>query len=211
MATKLTVYNNALVNHLGERRLASLSENRKPRRILDGIWDSGFVTGCLEAALWNFATRTFQSEYSPSVEPDFGFRYAHDKPADWVRTSALSLGDRFTDPLNQYNDEREYWFCHHPTIFVRMISDDASYGSDLSLWPESFTGFAEARLARLACKAITQSDSDVKALIKEEGRAFKSAKAKDAMNDPPQFTPTGSWVRARRGARREPPTNIRTY
>jgi hypothetical protein len=39
-ASKLKLYNDAL-GILGERRLASLTENREPRRVLDEVWDAG--------------------------------------------------------------------------------------------------------------------------------------------------------------------------
>ena len=35
-ASKLSIYNQAL-GHLGERRLATLSEPREPRRVLEGV------------------------------------------------------------------------------------------------------------------------------------------------------------------------------
>ena len=40
MITRLQLYNSALLL-LGERNLASLSENREPRRLLDHVWDTG--------------------------------------------------------------------------------------------------------------------------------------------------------------------------
>lgn len=210
MATKLQTYNNALVVHLGERKLASLTENRKPRRLLDQIWDSGFIKEVLEDGLWNFATRTVSSDYSPSIDPDFGFQYAHDKPTDFVRTSAISLDEYFRTPLTEYNDEGEYLYLGAETVYWRYISDDASYGSDLALWPESFSAYAEAKLAKKICRALTQSDSEENNLEKKCEKLLRAAKAKDAMNDPPKFTTTGSWLRSRRGARQNPPTNIRT-
>lgn len=211
MTTQLSLYNGALTKYLGERKLASLTENRKPRRVLDQIWDSGgFTKGVLEDGLWNFATRTFRSEYNPSVNPDFGFKYAHDKPTDWVRTSAISLSDYFSDSLMAYNDEAQYWFLDQPTIYIRIISNDSSYGGDLSLWSDSAVDYAEVKLASLACLNITQDKEMTRELKAEAKNMLRTATSRDAMNDPAVFPPTGSWVRARRGGRRGPPTNIRT-
>lgn len=210
MTTKLELYNSALVEYLGERKLGSLTENRKPRRVLDTIWAAGFTKGVLEDGWWNFATRSFQSEYNPSVDPNFGFRYAHDKPDDWVRTSALSLSGDFGDPLNQYNDETAYWFVDHPTIYVRMISDDVDYGGNLAGWTESAASYAGCKLASMACMSITQDKEMTKGLKAEAAKMLMTATGRDAMNDPPQSLPRGSWVRARAGGRRGPPTNIRT-
>ena len=48
MTDKLTVYNETL-GLLGERKLASLTEQREPRRVLDGFWDQT-VAYCLDAS-----------------------------------------------------------------------------------------------------------------------------------------------------------------
>ena len=184
---------------------------QKPRRVLDTIWDDGFVKGCLEDGFWNFATRTFSSEYNPSRDADFGFQYAHDKPADWVRTSAISSNDYFDAPLSQYADEVDAWWTDFDVIYVRIISDDADYGGDLSAWPESFTDYVETKLAAKACMAITRSVTMTQALEKKAEKALKIARNKDAMNDPARYPPVGSWLRARRGRIHwRPPTNIRT-
>lgn len=208
--TQLSLYNGALVKHIGERKLASLSENRKPKRVLDTIWDDGFTDGILEDGYWNFAMRTFRSDYNPSVAPDFGFPYAHDKPSDWIRTAALSLSDFFTQPLNAYQDETSYWYLDHPVIYIREVSNGASYGGDLTAWPESVVDYAECKMASEACMALTHDKEMTKELKKEAEKLLRIATNKDAMNDPAQFPPTGSWVRARRGGRVGPPFNAKT-
>jgi hypothetical protein len=200
MTDRLSIYNNALLQ-LGERKLASLTENRKPRRVLDQVWDSDFIRGCLEDGHWNFGTRTIRSDYNPSISPDFGYKYAHDKPDDWVRTSALSISEYVTDPLTSYNDEVNFWFCDHPVIFVRYVSDDPSYGGDMSSWPESFVDYVETKLAAKICLSITQSSVKENDLLSKANDMLKVVKGRDAQNDPPKFTPTGSWVRSRAGSR----------
>lgn len=211
MATKLSIYNNALTSYLGERKLSSLTESRKPRRILDQIWDNDFIKGCLEDGYWNFATRTFSSEYNPSVDPDFGFQYAHDKPADWVRTSAISSDDYFGSPLTAYNDETAYWFTDCDVIYVKIISDDASFGGDLAAWPRSFTDYVEAKLAARASMGMHHSRVLKNEIEAEAMALLKIARSKDAMNDPSRRTPIGSWASAKKGRLGwKPPTNIRT-
>jgi len=78
MATKLGLFNGALLM-LGERSLATLTENREPRRLLDIVWDGGGVRTCLEAGIWNFAVRAARIEYDPSAEPGFGLDRAFTK------------------------------------------------------------------------------------------------------------------------------------
>src|SRR3546814_15520749 len=91
-ATQLSLYNGAL-RLCGEAKLANLTEDREPRYVLDDVWDDGALRHCLQQGLWNFAMRTVEAEYSPSVEPSFGFRRAFDKPIDWVRPAAMARSE----------------------------------------------------------------------------------------------------------------------
>tara|TARA_R110002074_G_C12558458_1_gene667618 strand:- start:17035 stop:17676 length:642 start_codon:yes stop_codon:yes gene_type:complete len=197
-ATQLSLYNGAL-RALGERKLASLSEDRAPRRILDDIWNDGTIDACLEQGQWNFAMRTVKADYSPSVEPSFGLRRAFDKPVDWIRTSGLCSDEYFTNPLTQYRDEAGFWYADIDTIYVRFVSNHVSYGNDLSLWPESFVTCVELYMALEACEPITQSESKRKRVEKQLQDQLVKARSKDAMDEPPAFPPQGRWSRARMG------------
>lgn len=198
MTTKLSLYNAALSNHLGSRKLKSLSEARRSRRALDSVWDNNFVRRILESGQWDAATRTFKSTYDPDVTTQFGYKYAHKKPTDWVRTLGVSLNENMEPPLNNYKDEGGYWLCDEDELYVSIVSDDVNYGGDLSLWPESITAYAELELAYLACKAITDSDVTKDELFKKAQRAKREAKSIDAMNGPTRTRRYGSWVNARR-------------
>lgn len=201
MPSKLTVFNGAL-REIGERKLSSLTENREPRRVLDSVWDNDFIRQCLSEGLWNFAMRTVELTYSPSVSPDFGYTRAFDKPTDWVRTASMSADDRFATPLLQYNDEAGYWFADLDTLYVRYVSDDDEYGADLSLWSPKFTLFVETELAARTAKRITGSDSEAAAIRKRADDALKKARSVDAMDEPTKMIPRGSWVTARGGRSR---------
>jgi hypothetical protein len=197
---KLSQYNLALGHHR-ERRLASLSENREPRRTLDSCWDQ--VTGeCLEAAFWKFMKRTVEIDASSTVEPAFGFNYAFRIPNDWVRTVIISSEETFTTPLLHVPEEAGYWYANVTPLFVSYISSDPLYGMNLGDWPASFAKYHALELAAQSCQRVTGSE---KLLEGPEGiarrlkKAKTDAKAKDAMNDPPGFAPMGSWARSRRG------------
>lgn len=203
MTDKLTVYNAALVDHLGERRLASLTEAREPRRVLDDLWDKE-VKYCLEAACWNFAIRAVEVASSASITPTFGYTFAFVKPDDWLRTASLSDNERFDPPLDNYRDEVGYWWADVDPLYVTYVSNDTSYGFDLSQWPASFEEYVAARLARKGCGRITGNKTDVADLRKEEARCKLTAVSRDAMNDPVKFRPLGTWVQARRAGASRP-------
>jgi len=197
--SKLSVFNGAL-RVLGERRLASLTENVPARHELDAVWDDGFVKDTLEHGYWNFAMRTQQMDYRTDVEPDFGYQRAFLKPDDWVRTAGISTDEFFTSPLTQYVDEQGYWFCEYDEIYVMYVSSDTSYGADTGLWPESFKRFAEAYLAFRTAPNIAPAELDKAFKIYKKNLAY--SRSRDAMNEPSKRMPSGDWVRSRRGSSR---------
>lgn len=198
MATKLGLYNSALLI-LGERKLASLTEAREPRRAIDDAYDDG-VAYCLEMGFWNFAMRAVQADHSASVTPAFGYTYAFAKPEDFIRTYALGSTETFDPPLLTVVDEPNYWYANIDPLYAKYVSNDVAYGMDLSLWSESFTDYVANRLAVKTCKRITGKFPD-DALLKEEKRALAQARSKDAMDEPPGFPPRGTWVTSRLGGR----------
>lgn len=195
MADKLGVYN-AVLGLLGERKLASLSEGREPRRVLDDFWAGG-VGFCLEQGQWNFAMRAMEIASSPDASPTFGFQYAFAKPEDWIRTAGLSADPTLDPPLNDYYDEQGYWWANVDPLYVRIISSDPEYGWDLSLWPRTFERYVVAHLAAETCDRITSSSAKYAEMRRLEKERRTDAMSKDAMNDPPGFAPVGSWVRSR--------------
>jgi hypothetical protein len=199
MASKLGIYNDALL-HLGEERLASLTEARAPRRALDDAWDDG-VEYCLEQGMWNFAARSMRVDSSASIDPSFGFEYAFAKPEDWIRTMVASSSEQLEPPLigKEYLDEAGYWYANCDPLYVKIVSSGTTYGFDLSFWPQTFAMYVSAHLARRTCVRITGSDNKMKDLFQLEKKARVDARSKDAMNEGVGVQPRGSWARSRGG------------
>jgi hypothetical protein len=126
--TRLQLYNQAL-RICGERRLASLTENREPRHLLDQVWAEGGVDDVLEQGQWNFAMRAVQIDSDPSVDPAFGLAYGFTKPTDWIRTAGFCSDERFSTPLLEYKDEAGYWYADITPIYVRYVSNDSGFGA----------------------------------------------------------------------------------
>jgi hypothetical protein len=120
------LYNSALTI-CGERTLASLTEDREPRRLLDLVWDNDGVKTCLEGGQWKFAMRTIRIDFSTTITPDFGYKRAFEKPSDWCATSALCSDEYFSSPLTEYVDENNVWYAELDEIYVRYVSDDSAY------------------------------------------------------------------------------------
>ena len=203
MATdRLKIYNGALLI-CGERSLAALTDNNEPRRILDEVWNDGGVRNCLEQAQWKFAMVSAKLSYETAINPSFGYRRAFAKSTDWVLTSAVCVDEYFNTPLTQYSDEVGYWFADHDEIYVKYVSDGASYGANLAAWPSTFTEYVKSYFAgRIILKLTADKGRRDAILAPREGilsRNLLLAKSRDAMTDPPKFFPSGTWSSARRG------------
>lgn len=194
MTSKLALYNMAL-RHLGETKLASLSEAREPRYILDDFYDHA-VSYCLGRASWNFAQRAVSMTESVTITPTFGYTYAFEKPSDWVKTYQVSDGPDFRFPLQLFNDEAGVIYANCTPLYLKYVSSDASYGLNLAAWPENFTYFTSQHLAAL-CWAIAEDKELRDALKKEAKRSCAVAAASDATDEPPQQPPLGSWATSR--------------
>ena len=191
----------------GEASLASLSEDRKPRHLLDRVWDAEGVRYCLEQGQWQFAMRTQRIDYDPDLEPDFGYRRGFQKPSDWVLTSAVCSDEYFKVPLIQYADEQDYWYADLDEIYVKFVSDDNDYGNDLASWPASFSDYVYGYFASQIIFDLTSDKDKVVFLLGRDGkvdsgelgRRLKVAKSRAGMTQPSRQLPVGSWNRARYG------------
>jgi hypothetical protein len=197
--TQIALYNEAL-RIIGERRLASLIENREPRRVLDDVWNDGAWEFCLEQGQWNFALRAVEITPSATV-PGFGFQHAFDKPNDFIRTAGVSEDEGFKRPLLNMLEEVGFWFADINPIYVRYISSSNSYGLDLQRWPKTFAKYVAAYLASEICFTITQDNEKKKLALAMKAQRLKEARSVDAMADPTTFPPEGNWCASRRGGR----------
>lgn len=203
---RLKIYNGALLL-CGDRQLASLSENREPRHLLDLVWNDGGVRYCLEQAQWHFAMRAAELDYEPSIEPEWGFRRAFTKASDWVNTAGVWTDGYMRNPLTAYADEVGYLFADHDLIYVKYVSDDSSYGSDLSRWPATFTEYVKAYFASKIVHKLPGGSDRAEFLLGPPGREDRGhvnrllmiAKNKAAMTQPATFPTRGTWAAARRG------------
>lgn len=200
MASKLSIYNGAL-RAIGERRLASLTEDRASRREMDDAYDD-VVANCLEMGFWKFAMRTVEIEPASDAAPEFGYNYAYARPDDWLSTYNISADERFSTPLDDYHDEGEYIFCDVEPLYLRYVSNDADFGTNLTNWPRSFVSYVELSLAYATALNITGSGETRETARKESEKAKMQAKAKDAMRGAPGRIPEGTWVRSRDGGLR---------
>jgi len=201
MTDRLSLYNGALAV-MGERTLATLTENREPRYKLDDIWGRDFIRTILQKGQWNFATRAVRLSFSPSVSPaDWGYKNGFDKPSDWVRVTGICQDEFFKIPLLNYSDEGNFLWAELDEIFVRFVSSDSTYGGDFALWSFDFTRYAEHLLAQLSARTIMGASFDMTEIDKQTKQWKKDAKATDSMKEPARFAPPTTWTRSRQQRR----------
>lgn len=193
MATKIGLYNDAL-RVIGERTLATLTEAREPRRVLDDAYD-GAIKYCLEQGFWKFAQRTQKLTASTTTIPVFGYKYAFEKPSDCVKLFRISDDENFNSMMLDYGEEGGFWLSHSSVIYIAYISDDVLYGNDLVRWPETFSTYVGYYLASQVVERLAPANaSKIPPMLYQ---AHEAAKAKDAMQGPPEFFPIGGWTAAR--------------
>jgi hypothetical protein len=201
VATQLTLYNGALTL-CKARRIASLSVNEESRRLLDDVWDRGAVNTCLEQGLWNHAMRTIQIDCDAAYSDPFNAGWNRfTKPDDWVRIVQCSIDPSFSYPDLQYQDEGLYIFSPQNTLYIRYISNDASFGNNYSLWPSSFERYVEGYLAYSIIGRLTGGTTDKQQMDVMLRQLLSNALSKDAMREPTKFPPETSWNSSRRGFR----------
>ncbi len=196
MTTRILLYNDALTI-CGERAIASLTEDREARRLLDHVWDNGGVKACLEAGQWLFARRAVMIDYDPDIDPGFGYQYAFQKPSDWCNTAALCEDEYFNTPLTAVSEEAGYWYADVNEIYVKYTSDDASWGGDLASWPQAFADYVAAYFASRIILKLSGDKERFVAVDKIMEKNLLKAKNHNAMSDATKFPPKGSWVRSR--------------
>lgn len=156
MATKLGLYQHAL-RLLGERRVTSLSEDREPRRVLDSAYDE-VVAYCLAQGMWSFAMRL--RKQTKTDKGDFDFAFMFERPADLLHLYKVSKDKTFQPDsclVHDFADAGGRLYADVDTLFLLHTSNDASFGGDLTLWPEAFAFYVAATLAANVALRITSS------------------------------------------------------
>ena len=180
MADKLSTYNLALLL-LGERRIASLTEQREPRRVLDDFW-ALVPTYCLAQGMWWFAMRVAQLN---QVAGGNGFEHGYTKPPDIIHLAVMSdQAGLFPQIVSDYLDVTPTIFTHSSALYVRYTSNDPNAGGmNLAAWTDAFNHYVAATLARMAAPRITGSWARVEELSDQEDAAYLTAFSIDSTSD----------------------------
>lgn len=193
MATKLGLYKAAL-RLLGPHELAATTDDRPERYQLDDAYDEA-IAYMLEQGLWNFAMRS--ATVTESGTTIAGWDYAFPKPSDLVRIAGISYEATFMQGFEEYQDQNGKWYADVDTLYVRYVSNDASYGLDLTKWPATFTQATAAYLAFQSGLPISGDRGNRNDIYSLHKSLLARAKTLDAVDESVKRDPPGRLVRAR--------------
>ena len=199
--TKLEIYQRAIL-HNRMTPVTSLDESVEARRLCD-VHYTPMLNFVLENGFWRHAMRSVEITQNTGVTPAFGYEYAHDVPNDFVRRYVVSASDTLEPPLdhmssgNAYLIESNYIWTNVTPIYLRYVSNDSSYGLDLTRWPETLTEAATLELAYRICPKLTGSAELVDDLNKMRVEALGKANQLESLQQASQATRPGRWVSSR--------------
>lgn len=197
MATKLGLYKSAL-RLIGPHELATVTDDRPERYHLDDAYDES-VAHVLQQGLWNHAIRS--ATLTESGSPISGWQYAFSQPSDYVRTVGISYEPTFMQGFEEYQYQAGKWYANWDTLYLSYVSNDATYGLDLTKWPQSFTDAVAAYLAFQVCIPISGERSNRNDLYNLFKQRLSRAKTLDAVDEAVKEPPPGRLVRARLASR----------
>lgn len=144
--------------------------------------------------------RGIQWSNDPSVQLQYGLRFAFSLPVDYIRAYAVCSDPYYNTPLILYNIEgTQYLYADIQTIYLRYVSNDANFGRNLSEWTSAFTRYVEHYFAWRIAPKVYQDMNKVIALEKRMHTALVRARSLDAMDKATEQPALGSWVRSRWG------------
>lgn len=197
MTTKLGLYNIALGSYVGTQRLANLTENVASRHALDSVYDSG-LQFMLEQGLWKFALKTVN--LTPSrVDAAFHRQYRYPLPVDFVRLARISADNRFdvNRELLDYVEENGSLYTDSPTLWIQHVSNAATHGLNLALYPANYEQAVASWLAYQSVLPISKDKGDRADLLRLHGKTLADSRRLDAVDEAVKSKPSGSWPRAR--------------
>lgn len=199
--TKLQLYIRACIK-MEQTPISALTDAVEVRRRLDDHYEDT-LDWLMEQAFWRCGMRTVEITENTGVAPAFAYEYAHDLPTDFVKRFVVSASEFLDPPLddqshgNSYLIEGGYIWANVTPIYMRYMSNDSSYGKDLTKWTEGMANAFSSELAARAAPFVTGSKETSAEL--HEMAMLQAAKAAtfDAMQQTTQTTREGRWTKNR--------------
>ncbi len=193
MASDTNIANRAM-RLLKAGRIASLDDGSKNANVAIDVYDE-VRDDLLRAHKWNFNKRLVLLARL-STAPAFGFDYAYALPSDWIRTYSLHDNDAGTGSVPFEEAEVDgvgALLCSVETAYLK-------YGYALTdpnrMTPDFRTAFAHSLAVNMP-GIPNISAAAWERLEDQSTKKLNRAKSTDALGQPPERRPAGSWATSR--------------
>lgn len=194
-SSEVEIANRALTK-LGDDRLLALTDDTKAGRTMQSL----FVPvrdAELRRLPWKFALKRAQLSALVAA-PSWGYLLAYNLPADFLKL--VQVNDYF---IRAIPSVQAMWSVEGGQILtdlaaplkIRYVRRVDNAGEFDPLFVEAFA----CKLAYEACEALTQSTPKKQLLGEDYKAALIEAARCDAIENPPEVLPWGSWLDAREG------------
>jgi hypothetical protein len=195
MATTETEIANRAIRLIGGNRITSLDDGSKNAIVINDLWDG--ILKDLMAAPWGFAETRVKLAQSAST-PVFGYDYAYQLPADWLKTVSVHGDDSGLGTIDFREEvigDKHVLVTNSNTLYLRYVSD----GSNVNLWSSKFASTMVYQLASELAVPISGSQQAQEGLLIEAKRKYREARSADSLGSSPEPRNRGSWVSSRGG------------
>lgn len=193
MASKVSIANRALTK-LGAERILLLSDDIKEARTLNSMYDD-VRDAELRRHRWKFAIK--RTALMALVEaPAWGYSLKYPLPADYlalVQVNEFYVRSGTKGAAAWSVEGKEILTNMQAPLKVRYIGQI----TDPTLFDPLFVEVLACKLALEACETLTQSSTKYEMVAKAYEFAVREAVRQDAIENPPDELPDGSWLDAR--------------
>lgn len=196
MASSTTEIVNRALTKLGEQRIAALTDDTAAGRTMSSLFEQ-VRDAELRRNRWSFAVKR-ESLVPLATAPAWGYQYEYPLPADFL--SLIQVGQYY---LRSFTKSKGPWAVEQNAVrtdmaaplLIRYVSRVTNSG----LFDPLFVEALACKLAFEACETITQSGAKKEMASKEYKGALSEASRCNAIENPPDEFPRGSWLEAREG------------
>lgn len=200
MPSDVEICNRALTK-IGDERILALTDDSKAARLMNSMF-----TATRDAELrrnrWNFAMKR-ASLAALATSPEWGYTYQYPLPSDFLHL--VQVGEIY---CRSYTRSKGVWQVETgPDGQLCILTDLSAPLRIRYVYRATNAGhfdplFVEALACKLAMEGVetlTQSGSKKQMLADEYIAALKEAQRSDAIENPPEDLPRGSWLDSREG------------
>ena len=187
MATDDVEIANLALAMIGEEPITALSEDNKPARFLNAIYN-GQRQVVLRAGRWNTATTRVTLALTADT-PAWGFTRSFQLPSDFLR---LADTEEFKE---RYRIEGDRFLSDLSVVNITYVRDQTDIAALDPLFQDAFA----AKLAAEVCVALTGNRELMRDMRRLYADKLNEARYMDAQEGPIQAVEGSAWFDARTG------------